>query len=494
MSQADYESVLDRMRLQDGTLWPIPVTLDVSEEVGSRLSSGAQLALRDPEGVMLAALEVSDVWEPDRRLEDARVLGGVQHPAAQQISRRSYPICVGGQLRGIQLPTHYDFRSLRFTPMQLRDELQERGWRRVIAFHAVGPIHGAQQEFTARVATDLGAGLLIHAVMGPTGLDRIDHFTRVRCYQAILERYPHADAHLALLNLAMRVGGPREALWRAIVSRNHGCTHFLLAESGSAGRSDGTGTSSENWEIVERIQEAVGLEVIMLDERPSGEAARSFGVAELGDLSVDERELQEWFTFPDVEREIRRTYPPKGQRGFTVFFTGLSGSGKSTVANVLRVKLLEIGGRSVTLLDGDLVRRHLSSELGFSKAHRDLNVLRIGFVASEITKAGGVAVCAPIAPYDGARQANSRLISEAGGYFLVHVSTPLSVCEARDRKGLYAKARAGLIQEFTGISDPYEVPKDADITIDTSSLRPDAAAEEIIMHLRREGYLALELH
>ncbi len=227
------------------------------------------------------------------------------------------------------------------------------------------------------------------------------------------------------------------------------------------------------------------------DEVTAGTPTLDISGTELRARLADGREIPEWFTFPGVVQELRRRHPPRQRQGFTVFFTGLSGSGKSTIANVLLVKFLEMGGRPVTLLDGDIVRRHLSSELGFSKEHRDINIRRIGFVASEITKNGGIAVCAPIAPYEAVRQDVRRMIEPAGGFCLVHVATPIEVCEQRDRKGLYAKARAGLVKEFTGVSDPYEAPAKAEVVIDTSALSPAEAAQAIILHLEREGYIGV---
>ncbi len=225
------------------------------------------------------------------------------------------------------------------------------------------------------------------------------------------------------------------------------------------------------------------------DEVPSGSRVLSISGTDLRTRLNEGREIPSWFTFPDVARELQRSYPPRYRQGFTVFFTGLSGSGKSTIANVLLVKLLEMGGRPVTLLDGDIVRKHLSSELGFSREHRDINIRRIGFVASEITKNGGIAICAPIAPFDAVRKQVRAMIQPHGGFILVHLATPLEVCESRDRKGLYAKARAGLVQQFTGISDPYEIPADADIVLNTKELTPEEAVQEIFLHLQHKGFI-----
>jgi sulfate adenylyltransferase len=225
------------------------------------------------------------------------------------------------------------------------------------------------------------------------------------------------------------------------------------------------------------------------DEVPPAAHVKKLSETELRLHLAEGREIPQWFTSSVVAQELQRTYPPRQKQGFTIFLTGLSGAGKSTIANVLLVKLLERGDRRVTLLDGDLVRKHLSSELGFSKEHRDLNIRRIGFVASEVTKNGGIAICAPIAPYDSTRKEVRDMVEKGGGFVLVHVATPIEICERRDRKGLYAKARAGKIQQFTGISDPYQVPNDAEVAIDTAKLTPEEAAEKILAFLEREGYV-----
>ena len=510
MTPRDYEPVCEQMRLADGTLWPIPITLDITEDAAEALESGATLALRDPEGVMLAVLHVEDIWRPDRAREGDRVFGTTnrEHPGVAHLLGESNPVYVGGRVEGIQLPVHYDFRELRSTPRQLRGDFARLGWRKIVAFQTRNPMHRAHQELTLRAAKEVEANLLIHPVVGMTKPGDVDHFTRVRCYQALMDTYPRFTAKLSLLNLAMRMGGPREALLHAIIRKNHGCTHLIVGRDHAGPGADLTGTPFygpyDAQETMREHEEELGVEMVPfrlmvylededtfvpVDEVREGVEAKSISGTELRDRLADGREIPEWFTFPAVEKELRRSHPPRRRQGFTVFFTGLSGSGKSTVANVLRVKLLEMGGRSVTLLDGDIVRRNLSSELGFSREHRDLNITRVGFVASEITKGGGIAICAPIAPYAEVRRQNREMISSVGGYVLVYLSTPLETCEARDRKGLYAKARAGIIKEFTGISDPYEEPDGADVVIDTTDVSPSEAAHQIFLHLEKEGYI-----
>jgi sulfate adenylyltransferase len=510
MNRTDYEAVRDGMRLADGTLWPIPINLDVTRAFAETLEPGSPVTLRDPEGVLLAVLTVGDIWEPDRGEEAEKVYGtkDTKHPGVDYLLNLGNPVYVGGTLEGVQLPVHYDFTRDRQTPRELREEFARLGWRSVVGFHTRSPMHRAQVELTQKAAKEAGANLLIHPVVRMTQSGDLDHYTRVRCYEAVLPRYPKFTAKLALLDLAQRLAGPREALWHAIIRKNYGCTHFIVGQDHAGPGHDGTGNGFyglyEAQDLAKEHESELGIGIIPIrmlvyvkerdehlpvDEIPEGVTTWSISQNELRARLDDGREIPEWFTFPEVAAELRRRHPPRSRKGFTAFFTGLSGSGKSTVANVLRTKLLQAGGRSVTLLDGDIVRKNLSSELGFSKEHRDLNIQRIGFVASEITKGGGIALCAPIAPYAHVRKYNRELISQYGGYVLVHISTPIEVCEARDRKGLYAKARAGIIKEFTGVSDPYEVPENPDVTIDTTDNTPEEAAQLVYLFLEKEGYV-----
>ena len=513
MGREDYERVCKEMRLADGTLWPIPITLDVSEELAKSLSPGSQLALRDEEGVMLASLKVEVVWEPDREAEANAVFGTTnrEHPGVAQLCDRTQAFYVGGRVTAIQPVTHYDYKQLRHTPEELRGEFVKLGWTKVVAFQTRNPMHRAHQELTLRAAKEVEANLLIHPVVGLTKPGDVDHYTRVRCYEALLHRYPAQTAMLSLVPLAMRMGGPREAVWHAIIRKNYGCTHLIVGRDHAGPGSDSSGTPFygpyDAQEMLQQYEAELGVTMVPfkmmvyveeldsyvpIDEVPEGKQSLNLSGTDLRQRLAQGKNIPAWFTFSDVALELRRSHPPRRHQGFTVFFTGLSGSGKSTIANALLVKLLEIGGRSVTLLDGDLVRKNLSSELGFSKEHRDINIRRIGYVASEITKNGGAAVCAPIAPYDAVRKDVRSAVEPAGGFVLGHVDTPLEVCEQRDRKGLYAKARAGIIKEFTGISDPYEAPVDADVTIDTTALTPEEAAQQIVLHLERDGYVGPE--
>lgn len=510
LRRADYETVLGGMRLDNGLLWPIPVTLDVPAAFADALEIGETLALRDREGVLLATLTVEERWRPDKRLEALSVFGTEDraHPGVRYLLEEAGEVYLGGRLQGIEPPTHYDFKHLRDTPQELRARFQKLGWRRVIAFQTRNPMHRAHQELTFRAAQAAEANLLLHPVVGMTKPGDVDHFTRVRCYEKVLRQYPEQTTSLSLLPLAMRMAGPREALWHAIIRKNYGCTHLIVGRDHAGPGNDSSGKpfygTYAAQELFAQHQEELGVTMVPFHNLVYAQArAQYVQEDEIGpdepilDLSGTELrrrlreglEIPDWFSFPEVVEELRRTHPPRHRQGFTVFFTGLSGSGKSTIANALLVKLLELGGRPVTLLDGDVVRKHLSSELGFSREHRDLNVLRIGFVASEITKNGGIALCAPIAPYAQTRRKVRGMIEPLGGFLEVHVATPLEVCEARDRKGLYAKARAGLIKEFTGISDPYEAPEQPELRLDTEELTPDLAAHRILIKLESLGFI-----
>ncbi len=510
LGKDDYESVCNTMRLTSGVLWPLPITLDVSEAFAGEITVGETIALRDPEGVLIATLEVTDIWTPDLAGEAERVYGTTDdlHPAVDYLLNRSHPVYLGGRIRGIEPPTYYDFKLLRDTPSELRGRFRKLGWRKVVAFQTRNPQHKAHQELTFRAARESNANLLIHPVIGMTKPGDIDHFTRVRCYEHILEEYPEQTTQLSLLNLAMRMGGPRETLLHAIVRKNYGCTHFIVGRDHAGPGNDRDGNPFygpyDAQELYKQYEEELDITMVPFkmmvyvenkaEYLPADETEPTDKVLTLSGTEFRRRlheglDVPDWFSYPKIVEELRKAHPPKHKQGFTVFFTGLSGSGKSTVANALMIKLLEEGSRPVTLLDGDIVRRNLSSELTFSKEHRDLNIQRIGFVASEITKNGGIAICAPIAPYAATRRLVRDMISPVGGFLETHVSTPLEVCEERDRKGMYAMARAGKIKGFTGIDDPYEVPENAEIVIDTSELSPDLAAHRILLTLEKFGYI-----
>ena len=510
LSQADYDSVLNNMRLVDGALWPMPVTLDVSEAFAEKVQPGQDIALRDQEGVILATMTVTDKWVPNKSREAELAFGAddVAHPAVNYLHNRAGKVYLGGPITGLTPPVHYDFKGRRDTPNELRAYFRKLGWRRIVAFQTRNPLHRAHQELTFRAAREAQANLLIHPVVGMTKPGDVDHFTRVRCYEAVLDKYPSSTTHLSLLNLAMRMAGPREAVWHAIIRKNHGLTHFIVGRDHAGPGKNSQGKDFYDpyaaQELVRKHQDEIGIEMVdfkqmvyvqekaqyyPVDEVPEGSTVLDISGTELRRRLREGLEIPDWFSFPEVVKQLRKTSPERSKQGFTVFFTGFSGSGKSTIANALMVKLMEMGGRPVTLLDGDVVRKHLSSELGFSKEHRDINIKRIGYVASEITKNGGIAICAPIAPYAATRREVREMIESFGAFIEVHVATPIEECERRDRKGLYKLAREGKIKEFTGISDPYDVPEAPELRVNTEGLDVDTCAHQVILKLEAMGLI-----
>ncbi|MEO1677720.1 MAG: bifunctional sulfate adenylyltransferase/adenylylsulfate kinase [Pseudomonadota bacterium] len=511
LNEADYNSVVENMRLSDGTLWPIPITLDITEKFADSVEPGQDIALRDQEGVILAILSITDKWVPNKAREAEKVFGADDsaHPSVNYLHNMAGSVYLGGPITGIQQPVHYDFRARRDTPNELRAYFRKLGWRKIVAFQTRNPLHRAHQELTFRAARESQANLLIHPVVGMTKPGDIDHFTRVRCYEAVLDQYPAATTTMSLLNLAMRMAGPREAVWHGLIRKNHGVTHFIVGRDHAG---PGKNSAGEDFygpydaqDLFKEHEAEIGVEMVPFkhmvfvqeraeyqpaDEVEDGATVLNISGTELRRRLSEGLEIPDWFSFPDVVAELRRTKPPRSQQGFTVFFTGFSGSGKSTIANALMVKLMEMGGRPVTLLDGDVVRKHLSSELGFSKEHRDLNIQRIGFVASEITKNGGIAICAPIAPYASTRRWVREMIEQFGAFVEVHVSTSIEECERRDRKGLYKLAREGKIKEFTGISDPYDVPENPELSLDTEQTDVDYCAQQVLLKLEQMGLVA----
>ena len=510
LTEADYNCVVENMRLADGTLWPMPITLDVTQDFADSVELGQKIALRDQEGVILATIKVTDSWLPNKAREAENVFGAndLAHPAVNYLHNQAGSINLGGPVTGLQQPVHYDFRGRRDTPNELRNYFRKMGWQRVVAFQTRNPLHRAHQELTFRAAKDAQANLLIHPVVGMTKPGDIDHFTRVRCYEAVLNQYPSATTAMSLLNLAMRMAGPREAVWHGLIRANHGCTHFIVGRDHAG---PGKNSNGEDFygpydaqELFSKVESEIGVEMVdfkhmvYVQERaqyePADKVEDGLTVLNISGTELRRRlaeglDIPEWFSFPQVVTELRKSRPPRDKQGFTVFFTGLSGSGKSTIANALMVKLMEMGGRPVTLLDGDIVRKNLSSELGFSKAHRDLNIRRIGYVASEITKNGGIAICAPIAPYATTRHAVREDIEAFGAFIEVHVATSIDECERRDRKGLYKLARAGKIKEFTGISDPYDVPKEPELRLETEHVEVDNCAHQVLLKLESMGLI-----
>jgi sulfate adenylyltransferase len=510
MARSDYESVLDRMQLQDGTCWPVPICLGISQKQGERLESGQSLAIRDPEGFLLAVMHLESIWPIGKAKEASMVYGTQdrQHPGVNYLYASENHFYIGGRLEVLSLPLHFDFKALRHSPGEVRHLYHKLGWKRVVGFQTRHPIHRPQFEMTLAAMQAAKAGLLLLPLVGLTMPDDFDYYTRVRCYQEVMRYYPPSSAHLSLLPLSARMAGPREALLHAIIARNYGCTHFIVGHNHANPGCDSNGRSfydsAETRQVVVQAAKQIGIEIIAFDEMVYLPFEDQFLTrdkvapnVQILSMSGDDirmrirsgRNIPQWATFPEVATQISKAYPSPRNQGFTLFLTGLSGAGKSTIAKVLYAHMLEIGDRPVTLLDGDIVRRNLSSELTFSKEHRDINVRRIGFVASEITKNRGIAICAPIAPYAQTRREIRKEIEAYGGFIEVHVATPLEICEQRDRKGMYAKAKAGLIKGFTGVDDPYEVPSAPEVRIDTAAMTPDESAQEILLFLGQRGYI-----
>ncbi len=511
LTEEDYNGVVEDMRLADGTVWPMPITLDVEQDLD--VEEGDRVALRHPEGMVLAIMDVESRWEPDRKQEAKQVFGTTDtaHPAVRELLTSMHPVNLGGRLHGIEHPPHHTYKRLRHTPKELRAEFSKRGWSTIIGFQTRNPMHRVHVELTRRAAAEVEGNLLIHPVVGRTKPGDVEYFHRVRCYQAVVEQFPEQTTMLSLLPLAMRMGGPREAVWHALVRQNYGCSHFIVGRdhAGPGSLSDGQSPYGdyEAQELLASVEDDLEIqpvtfeELVYVEERgkfvPKSDVAEHENGKYISGTELRRRlregaDVPDWLSYPSVLDQLRHAYPPRSEQGFTVFFTGLSGSGKSTIAKVLHAKLMEDGSRPVTLLDGDHVRKTLSSELGFSREHRALNVRRTGFVAREITKNRGIAIAAHIAPYRDVRSEVREMIEEVGGGFqLVHVDTPLEVCEERDRKGLYAQARKGIIDNFTGISDPYQEPAEdeADIVVDTTENTADECAHKILLHLESQGFL-----
>jgi len=504
MGQGHYDAVVDTLRLADGTLWPMPITLDVAEAVAASLSVGQDVVLRDVQGTAYALLALSDIFRPDKEREASRVYGTLhrEHPGVADLMRRGH-VYLGGRVRGLQRVAHHDFADLRTTPREMRAFLAEHGWERIVAFQTRNPLHRAHVELTRRAMVAVGGKLLLHPVVGRTKDGDVDTYTRVRCYRALLAHYPAHAVKLAVLPLAMRMAGPREALWHAIIRKNFGANHFIVGRDHAGPGKDAAGRpfyeplAAQAW--VQRYADELGMTVlpfapmvyspsrrayVSTDELHPGETVSDVSGTELRKHLREGSPIPEWFTYPEVEAILRQRFPRPENRGCAVFFTGLSGAGKSTIAQALRAAILENTARQVTLLDGDEVRKTLSAGLGFSRADRSANILRIAYVASEIVRHGGIVICAPIAPYADDRSAARALVEAHGDFFEVHVSTRLEVCEARDTKGLYAKARSGALPLFTGVSDPYEAPEAPDLRVDGATQSPERHAGRIIDMLR----------
>ncbi len=513
MGQADYVRVLEEMRLADGTLFPMPITLPI--DPGDDIRIGQSIALRSPKNELLAIMAVEEMvaWDRDEAAEQVFGTLDPRHPLVAEMQRWG-PVNISGPLQVLQLPPHYDFADIRLTPAQTRARLADYGRQNVVAFQTRNPMHRVHEELTRRAIEAVDGTLLLHPVVGVTRPGDVDHYTRVRTYKALVENYYNRGSDgdrvlLALLPLAMRMGGPREAVWHAIIRRNYGANHLIVGRDHAGPGVDSQGNPFygpyDAQEVVTQHEDELGVKmvpfrmVVYLTEEDRYEEVSNvtadMPTAQLSGTEVREqyldqgRKLPAWFTRPEVAAILADSYPPRHRQGVCIWFTGLSGSGKSTTAEVLRTMLLE-HGRDVTVLDGDVVRTHLSKGLGFSKEDRDTNIRRIGFVAAEIVRHGGAVICAAISPYRSVRHEVRNMVGD-DHFVEVYVDTPLEVCEARDTKGLYAKARRGEIKGFTGIDDPYEPPLNANLTIDTVETSEADNARRIIEYVLEQGFVRL---
>lgn len=505
MGEADYRRVLDEMRLANGCLFPIPITLPVEKE--SRPKLGQDVALRNAKNELLAILTVEEIYEWDvaetaRKIFDTEDL---RHPLVAEMHGWG-KFNLSGRLKVLQLPRRFDFADLRLTPAQTCERLAQLGRKNVVAFQTRNPLHRAHEELTKKAIEDKDAVLLLHPVVGLTKPGDIDHFSRVRTYKVLAENYYDKERLLlSVIPLAMRMAGPREAVWHALIRRNYGATHFIVGRDHAGAGRDSNGKPFYQpyaaQDLVRKFSKELNVEMIPFRELVYSPKQKCYAEAEKTDaptLSISGtemreeflnkgRKLPEWFMRPEVAEILAREYPPRHQQGFCIWLTGLSGSGKSTTAEILTVKLLE-HGRQVTLLDGDVVRTYLSAGLGFTKADRDANVRRLGFVAAEIVRHGGAAICAAVSPYRTTRNEVRNLVG-AERFIEIFVDTPLEVCEQRDTKGIYAKARRGEIKNLTGINDPYESPQNAEIVIETDKSSPEQNACFILDFLKERGLL-----
>lgn len=506
MNQDDYESVVKDMRLADGTLWPMPITLDVPEDFNYKV--GEKILLCDAFGNPLATLDIESIYTPDKKAEVIGVYGSddTAHPGVNYVRYNMQNRYVGGTVSAIGLPKRHDFLHLRQTPEELKRHFKEKGWDKVVAFQTRNPMHRAHFELVKRAHEKTGAPVLVHPVVGMTKPGDIDYVTRVRTYNVVKQNYGGDFMHLSLLPLAMRMGGPREALWHAIIRKNYGCTHFIVGRDHAGPGKNSQGEDFygpyEARELVEKYAPEIGIEIVSSDEiaysktrnsyvsrgeLKDGEETLNISGTEFRRLLNAGEEVPEWFSFPESISILKDSVKRDPRPGVTIFFTGLSGAGKSTIAELLLARLQEIQDRSITFLDGDVIRMHLSKGLGFSREDRDENVKRVGYVASEITRHGGITICSLIAPYRDARRYVRDMVEHYGEFVEIYISTSLEECEKRDTKGLYAKARAGELTGFTGVDDPYEAPTDPELELDTVGYTPEELVDKIVEYLQSKG-------
>jgi len=509
MNQQEYDSVVDTMHMPDGSVWPIPVIFDVkNENVAQALPK--EVILTDIFGNPIAFFKIQDIYVPDK-LREARLVYQTTdrtHPGVRYLLEQTGDVYIGGDVELIAFPTHHDFSDLRYTPEELKQWFAQEGWKKVVAFQTRNPIHRAHYALVENIASDLDANILIHPVVGLTKEGDIDYITRVRSYRKLVQHYLGNNAKLALLPLAMRMAGPREALWHALIRSNYGATHFIVGRDHAGPGSDASGKpfygAYDAHALIETVAQEIPIQVVTSkkvsyveelkrhipqEEILPHHTIRDISGTDFRNMLRANEDIPEWFSFPEVIEELRRGAQQQLNRGYVLFFTGLSGAGKSTIAHIVYHKLLELQDRRITYLDGDVVRTHLSRGLGFSQDDRNANIERIGFVAGEIAKHGGIAICSAIAPYAMSRERNRDLISRFGTYVEVFVDTPIDICAKRDVKGLYKKARAGELKNFTGVDDPYERPQNPELTLYTDSDSPEASAERVLAYLKEHALI-----
>ncbi|KAF9469907.1 hypothetical protein BDZ94DRAFT_1329479 [Collybia nuda] len=517
MNEKDYTSVVHTLRLENGLLFPMPITLDVSREDidDLKIAAGIRITLRDPrDDEALAIMTVDDIYMPDRVQEAIHVFGADDpaHPSVAYLRNRVKDFYIGGKVQAIQAPMHFDYVPLRYTPTELRAHFKKLAWRKVVAFQTRNPMHRAHRELTVRAARQRQANVLIHPVVGLTKPGDVDHYTRVRVYEAIMAKYPNGMGHLALLPLAMRMGGPREAVWHAIIRKNFGATHFIVGRDHAGPGKNSQGKDFygpyDAQDLVTKYHDELKIEMVPFQQmtylpstdeyQPADAVPKGVHTLDISGTELRRRlktgaPIPDWFSYDAVVKVLRESYPPRKQQGFVLFLTGLFNSGKDRIAKALQVTLNQQGGRSVSLLLGETVHQEFSAELSFTSEDRHLNVQRIAFVASELTRAGAAVIAAPIAPHERSREAARETILQFGGagsnFFLIHVATPLGHCEKTDRRGIYAKARRGGITGFTGVDEIYETPERADLVVDVTTQSIPEIVHRIILLLETNALL-----
>jgi sulfate adenylyltransferase len=508
MDEEDYHSVVETMHLKNGAIFPIPIVLDVPQS--SAYQVGDRILLCDPFGNPLAVMGITSRYTPDKTKEALGVYGTEDrmHPGVQYLFGDMHDTYLGGTVTKIALPVRNDFKQFRKTPAELKALFAERGWDKVVGFQTRNPMHRAHFELVKRAYERVGAPVLVHPVVGMTKPGDIDYVTRVRTYNIVCNTYGKEFTELSLLPLAMRMAGPREAVWHSIIRRNYGCTHFIVGRdhAGPGKGSDGKDFYGpyEARELALTCASEVGITIVDSDELAYSKTRGAYVATdevtpedEIENISGTEfrrklregEDIPEWFSFKESIDILRESVKRDTRPGVALFFTGLSCSGKSTLAQLLLARLQELQDREITFLDGDVIRDHLSKGLGFTKEDRDENVKRVGFVAGEIVKHGGIVICSLIAPYRDARRHVRNVIEHYGEFIEIFVDTSVEECARRDTKGLYEKARMGLIKNFTGVDDPYEKPEAPELIAETEESTPEELVETILEYLYLRGVL-----